>query len=822
MRNWLYFLLTKEGKSLYVDPATGEVGQTSQNVPLTHTPDGWQDITVGFERDTEKLGSVRQFTFPLKAVVEGATILRKIVYTHGLHYKVFLLIVRRTVTWTATAFDDVFKKFYRGQVQLTSMVDESDTFQFKCEEEGLVRQVKANEATKYEFDLADPEAITIAHDGMLLTQKNNFLITRFAYKTWKPPSYLVDVGQSSHEGEAIGFAGASNVFGTPVDFSRMDWAGSIDWIFYTDIAIPDMRIVGEAGVESNDGRARGIGYHLWLQSSTGQKVDLLKFNEFEHGRLYPFDVRINSGEKEKWYLCSVNSGFGNSIQMESRFRVEFASRGGITGIKAFLPAVLLDKLLEKIGGKRGLSSSTLLNTFPFSDFALTSGDGIRALEGAKIKLSLEDFRKIFRVCARAGAGVHGEKYHLEDISFFLRQDNAVQLGNIGRPKVTAAKDLMGNTIKIGWREPQVENVNGKFAFNGAHIYSTMADEEIRELNYVAPCYADPYHIERVRLNFEGKQTTDGEADNDVFLIHVKKAAIDLLKTTLTGNTTGVLMDSINRHCTVKVLTYVSTPSSAFTANAERTEFTFQRTTPMAFKSSFWFQVSDGVRVIGSIKVNGVAVAQQFGVGAGLNPIIVTADLNLKKGDRLTFEVDGVSQDFFTRNVIIGLESQGTTAWTLYRHPFTEIRGIPAGDSAFNIAYLTPKRLLQLWKPWFNSVLWGLQGTRMKFESTERNRELYTRDLGPIWDFIVDEDGEEEVTGDIIFKPFWLEVSASADGELPETLADDPYRPFAFSWDEGYRGATAFYWKIGFAPDDDQEQVFKLLCAPGTDTKHLIE
>src|SRR5688572_4912514 len=136
-KRWLYFLTDKTGQSYNLD--RGVVVRSGVPEPLENTPDGWQDKTVNFSRNTKYFGLWRSFSIPLKFVTEGKKILRYIFYTFGIEAICNLVILKLDpATWK-------HKDFYIGEVDFSKFTDESDYSTVNIMEGGLVKLLKAKE-----------------------------------------------------------------------------------------------------------------------------------------------------------------------------------------------------------------------------------------------------------------------------------------------------------------------------------------------------------------------------------------------------------------------------------------------------------------------------------------------------------------------------------------------------------------------------------------------------------------------------------------------------------------------------------------------------
>lgn len=214
-------------------------------------------------------------------------------------------------------------------------------------------------------------------------------------------------------------------------------------------------------------------------------------------------------------------------------------------------------------------------------------------------------------------------------------------------------------------------------------------------------------------------------------------------------------------------------------------------------------------------VNGIMIIEQTIVADGVNSITLNNVRLINTGDFVSIvviqnPVNSIS--IATCTLTINIDRMLVTA--LHRRTYDELLGV-RDDTVFNIELITPKRLLKMWKKYFNSLFYKSAGGVYKFETTDRNPELYTR----IGADIVDEDADEPITDDILFKPFLFEVETEVPVGLATILDVDQNRPFKFSWlGDEYKG---FLMKAGISPDDNRSQVFSLLCSPDTDETKLV-
>jgi hypothetical protein len=155
-----------------------------------------------------------------------------------------------------------------------------------------------------------------------------------------------------------------------------------------------------------------------------------------------------------------------------------------------------------------------------------------------------------------------------------------------------------------------------------------------------------------------------------------------------------------------------------------------------------------------------------------------------------------------------------TYYNLKRETYTTITGLPDPDTTFNIEQLTPKRLLKTHQSWIDSIFYGFEGELLKFQTTEKNADLYT-DNGVIYD----ENADFEIGTSSLLLPYYLEFDTQVPVDLAVILKANPNRCFTCTW----KGQTweGFLIKAGIAPNDNKAQAFKLLLTPNNDLTRLI-
>ena len=766
MRDFLYFLTDEAGRCYTTQ--NGLVTLTAVRTPLPEEPNGTRDILIGWERDLKRFGLVRNFSLKLDFVLEGAQILRHIFFNRTIEEKVFLVIQRHDVLTTETEYEHLYKYFYKGELDLSTVVDTGSRLSVSIIEGGLHKLLKAGEGTTQEIPF-DSGAIKIKMDGVFLSETHNFIIPA-ANTTDNGDAvfHLIGAAPTVKEGEAAGFAEFSVFYedlpsdGQNPPHVELNTNEDLRYLFTVSQDISGMVFNGTIRVRSFTNT--NAGFSARLVTSTGRNIPLggIQLNDRTEQKDLNLNYTFNAVKGEKFFLVGVLDGFFSGVEYyESNFSISFQSRYKTTYIKAHLPKVLGDKLTEKITGQPGLLSSSVLEA---SDVAISCGDAIRGISGAVIKTDFNKYLDFCRVVHFAGFAIERGRFVIEPLPYFLNFTSTVPLGETkDYPKFSWATDLMANTIKIGYAEKGIDNVNGKYEFNNSYLYNSPITKIVRELNLICPYYAQSYAIELLRINLEGKTTTDNGSDNDVFLIQIDRqnpVSFGVARLQSLPNLNGFLI-----HGTPEEIAAIETAVEAG-----------DNITPS--------NTADNNR---KYNVSGTARA-----GSAL----------------AIYTVEPVLPEAPTGPLTIA-----TNTYNIRRDAFDVIEGLPAGNQSFNIG-ISPKRLLMLQMPYINSIMHGFGGQKLTVKTTERNRDLKTVRGAEV----IDEDADEVIGNNILFIPRYAEFENIVPINLVDVKERTPNAGFDFLIDGNlFKGLDI---KCGLAPQSEKEQVFRILLAPDSDLKTL--
>ena len=778
LRNWRYYLLKEDGRTGRVinDVVTYDGSKKS----LPQTPDGWQQVAIGYERPIDKHGLVTSFTLPLGFVRDGARIIRDALYKQSIEEKLFLLIQRLKLDLTPTKFKWVYRYFFKGELDLSQTDDGQDVLSVPVMEGGLAKLVKANWATNYEFPMNDQLCVNLLMDGITLHKTGNFaLIDGFEIDNVVfPGGSFAPLSLLNQEGSAAGIAFFSQ---TVENYQGATWdeiinSDNLFGVRYAGITTPiSIRVRGKI-VYTCTKQDAANGFNMTIVRSFQLFANQFDYALFEdnplvEGQTYTHDIDITvpvlANEKVHMIMNLGIVGGTTAIQFspDSKLSIEYDFRAPANYIKAYKRFDLFKKIVKAITGREDFAVSELCTEF--NDLLITCGDAIRGIEGATLKTSLADFYQDTDATLMAGIYIQPNgpdaKIEIEDrLKYYTEQADvdAINLGEVLDLHTQPAIDLICNTYKFGHQKQDIDDVNGKYDPNGNNQFTGPITKVIKEYNGVSPYKAGPYEIEILRINLEGKTSTDDNRDNDVYVI--------------------AALPNDNLEAEVSFINALN---------------------GMVISDPSRFAAGQKIRITGSASNDGVYDILSVNFLLAFSVIVFAQTVV----DEATVPV---TIEWLTGNV-----------YSLNRPTYDTLEGVPT-DTIFNLPYLTPKAMMMRHFRWIAGINYGLASKKIVFTSGKdnKNTELKTVLAG----VTIDEDKDEAISsmGEPMFLPFYQIAKFNPLTMRPEDLETNSNRSFIFS--DIYGNEWRDFLRIaGIAPNDFSQQEFKLLLSPSNDPKLLI-
>lgn len=543
-KDFLYFLVDELGRSYYVE--NGIVKLSAQPRPLEYTPEGWEELEVQYGKNQKYFVLDREVTLPLDFVEDGATIVKDAYYKKGPLAKMYLILCQQALFYDGNEYGYYYKGVYRGALDFTEFKHKGAKVAISISEGGAVKYIKANENAVYEIDVDVPEAVKIKMDGIRLIQKANYLVTNGALPN-DLAGHIIEVPllgneaissiNATSEDRVVTGNAPSNLWntgqrilttGNETTEVTVNWdfdlfvslAGGVGAIFGTRILLQCHVLLDEntryeiPGLEAGANlQAIGGGDPLLLYNRTHHFNGSFTFTAPANARVILY-MSANQNRDLTFFTYGSNGTFS----------IDYTYTHRTTYIKALPPLYLFQKLIEKVTGGRYQADSTLLDSN--FNIPITCGDAIRGIEGAKIKTSLSQFFQAMNTVHGVGMGEVGGIVKMETKSNWVDYSDPVDLGEVADLQVNPATNYLFNLLNVGYQPQEYDDVNGRQEWNNTSKYTGPEIEETKTLELISPYRADCYGIEFLRLNLEGKTTTDSDSDNDVFMIHTKAVPIN--------------------------------------------------------------------------------------------------------------------------------------------------------------------------------------------------------------------------------------------------------------------------------------------------------
>lgn len=779
--SWLF----SEEKKPYYEDSNGLIAEgdkdtllkpDGQPAHLKYSPDGWKDTLVNFGRSDTYMGVFREFTVPMRFVKDGAKILRHILWTKGKNAIAYFALHRLN----RLVYPASYETFTYGELDFTKAKQKQDdkSLTINVMQGGLSKLLKANEGTVYDIPInTDAERKTLYLDGLPFNNKVIYTVYNGQEVQGSDPGvgiHYLGMGVVDKTGLSQGIIIQDQIFKFTESLPNNNYfAGSIN---KTIIA----HIKGKVNGICFDGTNGTIGVALKRVSDSANTV----FEEIGHIAPGTYDdgddFSIDIDTQITLYPSQrLEFTVGASEPVTSKFQiwgseitVEYEVSFDTTLCECLSPFTLFERLVDKMtDGKYGVKSDFLSG---LDDILLTSGTALRNYQGpSSIKTSLSDFFQAMRTRSRKkysiGLGIEGDKLVMEELDYFFQKDTTIiDLGEVTNLEVFVAENMLFNTVKVGYKDQTVDDINGRNEVNVTQLYSTPNTRSPKELNLVSPYRADPYGIEATRTDQFGQKQTSSTADNETFIISAEKQPSLLVR-----YHTGGFQTEINGG-----QYYIKIPFVLF-------------------------QIANGLQITitDSVSNNGTYTVENTSyLIAGFTYIRVTQPV--------TNEIVLNGKIHFTSDTI----------WNLKRPAYTSISGIANTTRIYNIE-LSPKRCLLNCGGYIHSFHDKDDIRFLKFESAVRNIELSTTIGG-----VTITEKDNVVIGslqDKLFLEYYMTFTTRVPVDYTTLMGVNPYGKVKFT--DGVTGLVlyGFLWDGGINPEPQDKKEWKLIAAPNQDLSRFI-
>jgi hypothetical protein len=775
---FLYFLTDKNNKS-YVENANGTISAVVNPTPLKHKPIGWRELELSFDTVDKYFSNVKALSVPLQYVLDGAAIIRYLLYKgKGFEEEVYCTILKLN---TETGIHELE---YQARIDLSKAVDDPQIgITVNAKEGGFQSDLDANEDVTFEFPLdgTNRDAVNVLFDGIDLYDKYNysfFEIPLFSTQMVLPSLY------QNNEGDSVGVISGSpsieDLIGTPAGYFQ----DSANYLFSSVNAIKGVNIKGTISFKIdrtvnpsfNDQRIVVL-----LRTSLNHDYNLVPQNTVvtATNATFSFDVTIDLEANEKVFI-----GYGTIdivsilILQESKFSISFVSRNSLSQAFAYQPLVLANLLVKKWNPKYSVQSNWLT---AHNNIVATSGQALRNLPKPVLKYSFKDFWEDYNDEYCLCMNIIGNVMYIEkrEIRFAGNPTNIIfDLGQFADFTISPDDSKIINTLKIGWPDQQYDERNGKFEFNSTIEEKAPVTAKKAELNLIGKGRGDAYGIEFIRGKLNNKDTTDNQADNETFLVNI-------VPQSQITDTFGIDWTASNK--TLK-LNGQAALIDRFPAGK-----IFETTTPYSVTFNNY------IFTVVSATVNG-------------------ADLDIVVNEAAPSTIA-----FFPGSILFPCKLTRVRYDDIIGVPVPVVDGLKRSDLAgapFNIEEMTPYRRMKYWGSWLRSILFQLPAEKITFQTALKNADLKTVQPG----LTILEKQDTQVSR--LDAPFFLNYKGKFTTKVPLTFSKTLSTLNVAGVIKGtYHGFTLNFLPVGkmsSKPATNEAQEWELLLSANNDFDTILE
>jgi len=167
---------------------------------------------------------------------------------------------------------------------------------------------------------------------------------------------------------------------------------------------------------------------------------------------------------------------------------------------------------------------------------VTSGFLIRKFEEDKrpITTTLADYISSLQAIYNVGMALEkdglDDVVRIEEVEYFYNDNEMIQLDRPFNYKESVAKELIYNTVKVGYNNFLDEGINLLDEFNTEHTYTTPIKKNKQEKTILSTYTAGGYTIEtQRRKQFDNSPTDSAENDDNIFIINVVRDGLSNFK-----------------------------------------------------------------------------------------------------------------------------------------------------------------------------------------------------------------------------------------------------------------------------------------------------
>lgn len=530
----IYCFISDESKKYYRATQQNDGGYAisfnAQQYPILFNPSNLSASQLEFGTNMEYNSMVRNITFPLDFVKDGAAILRHLYFLgKGTEAKAYLTIIE----WNGNL--GYYELSYYGKIDLQTKTEDpkAGIFTASCVDDSAWGVLSRNDKVEYSIDCnaRNPKAIRILIDGPTL-------LNRYTYQP-TATSWTFDYGNTdamsmvlvNQDGDSSGVIAKGQQGQRIPNATVADFLSTSSNYYFSSYYPITKNVTGSISFESNNisnGNAR-VAIHFEICTSvTGPNgiVIVPIFQPDADGKIWKFDFNVDIPliSDEKCFIILYSAGLPEShltlnyittnIFVSTRTRPQPVVAYGVRSLD------LAQQLVGKATNNRFSINSNYLTTN--NKDVVLSGDSIRGIPNAKIYSSFSDWFKTFNALYfMAMRNIQGEIW-AEKFTEVYRQDtgNLIDIGECVDLKLSPATEWFFNHVLVGSPKQDYRHPSGRLEFNSENSFSLPLQnvDSLKEIvtKYRTGCYDITFLI----LDYKGSSSQDNSGDKSNYLAKI--------------------------------------------------------------------------------------------------------------------------------------------------------------------------------------------------------------------------------------------------------------------------------------------------------------
>lgn len=539
------------------------------------SPNGWQDMVLGFDKNQESQGFNRGFSFPAKLIDDAAYIVRSLWNTplgQGIETPLTMTVLKYNNN--PAVGDAQYELYWSGRLDMFNPEDDvAEGFKVNMLEGGVMQTVKAMENIVFELpcDGSIVQNIQVYMDGMYVEDT--------AYFEFIPMSGVfagdnpIATQQTDQDGDSFGTQlgdqqyqqAATGYFQTSGNYSVSFQQPTI------------VKISGSITVRPFNS-ANPAHFGLWMATTLtvpvagGQSNTTNLVPGYQQGNnpgatveiwqptTFTFEKTVNLAANEGLFLMWFNEfADHNIVIMAGSFQMQYNTKPNDTFVWGM---TLFDVITLIVQEMCTLSTrtfqpvnfafvSTLLESR--KDLVITCGDALRASGdpnyqkfynaiqnnpnfpninefysyGPVLKISLKqayDIAKTILMAAMGNQQLPGqnESLFIEAMGYVYNPNaDTFDLGEVSGLKMSVQKDFLYNIIEIGYDIGEFDQKSAKFEWNGKATWQLPFKSFTgKTLQILCPAMASAYKMERLRSGLDDTSITRNDGDSTLFVLNI--------------------------------------------------------------------------------------------------------------------------------------------------------------------------------------------------------------------------------------------------------------------------------------------------------------